>query len=271
MGKLASSKINGQTLINVNGALKAHHHFITRKRSKLFSVAVLILFFAALGAYFSISPYLSMGSLGERFIEAARNIRLTPFLPDNLHQMAASRVPLSIADHDEETPLIPDAIAEFLSAYSLSKYTNAFLDAIRFGQFKRVAQEIYRTSGYELIRLDHVPEFIRKTHVVLSSPLGAEGRMSHFLFWRPLFRINKFYYSYKGHDIYLLKKKLAALDLYGRRINGVVDTELLEAVVQFQKQMGLEITGFPDDKTVFLACQLANQSDQSLKVDAVTN
>ena len=229
----------------------------------------MILFFSAIGAYFFISPYQSMVSFGERLIEAARTISLTPSQSENLHHMEAFRAPLFVADHDEEMPLIPDAIVEFLSTYSLSKYESAFFDAIRFGQFKRVAQEIYRTSGYELIRLDHAPEFIRKTHVVLSSPLGPEGRTSHFLFWRPLFRMNKFYYSYKGHEVFLLQKKLATLNLYDQHANGIVGPELLSAVVRFQKQMALEITGYPGDRTVFLICQLAHKTTGMLNGESL--
>jgi len=184
-------------------------------------------------------------------------------LPDNLQQNAASHPPLFFAGHDEETPLVPYAIAEFLKSYSLSKFENAFFDALRFRQFKRVAEDIYRSTGYELIRLDYVPGFVRETHVILSYPLGSERQESYFLFWRPLVRMNKFYYTYKGHDIFFLQKKLTALKLYDQPIDGVVGPELLYAVVQFQKQMALQLTGYPDQSTLFLICQLVSKSENS--------
>jgi len=172
---------------------------------------------------------------------------------------------LFFAGHDEEQPRVPHAIVEFLKTYSLSKYDKAFYDALRFSQFKRVAEEIYRFTGYELIRLDYVPGFIRKTHVVLSYPLGSESKESYFLFWRPPFRVKNFYYTYKGHDIFFLQKKLAALNLYDQRSDGIVGPELLYAVVQFQKQMALQLTGFPDQNTLFFICQLARQSENSFE------
>jgi hypothetical protein len=214
------------------------------------------------GLSFSILPHSSFGFFDRLLNQAIPVIGLNPSLSRNLQQeAAASQTPFFFAGHNEERPLIPPGVVEFLKTYSLSNYDKAFFDGIRFNQFKRVAKQIYRSTGYELISFDNIPDFIRNTHEVLSYPLGPDRKLSHFLFWRPIFRINKFYYSYKGHDIFLLQKKLAALDLYNRHPDGVVDPELLIGVVQFQKKMNLEITGYPDNKTVFLACQLASQSD----------
>jgi len=168
----------------------------------------------------------------------------------------ASQPPLFFASHDEEKPLVSRAIIEFLKAYSLSKYENAFSDAMRFRQLKRVAEAIYHSTGYELIRLDFVPEFIRKTHVILPYPLGSEKKESYFLFWRLPFRVKRFYYTYKGHDIFFLQKKLAALNLFDQRNDGIVGPELLYAVVQLQKQMAMELTGFPYQNTLFLSANL---------------
>ena len=127
-----------------------------------------------------------------------------------------------------------------------------------------MTEEIYRSTGYELIHLDYVPGFIRKTHVVLSYPLDTGEQESYFIFWRPLFRMNKFYYTYKGLDIYFLQKKLAAIKLYDQNLDGIVGPELLYAVVQFQKQMALQLTGYPDPSTLFLICQLASEPENNL-------
>jgi hypothetical protein len=206
---------------------------------------------------------ISDGSIDKPLNQASMVSTRTPPLPVKLPQNTASQAPLFFAGHDEAQPRVPQAIVEFLQSYSLSKYANAFYDALRFSQFKRVAEQIYRSTGYELIHLDDVPGFIRKTHVVLSYPLESEGKESYFLFWRPPFKVKNFYYSYKGHDIFFLQKKLAALNLYDQHSDGIVGPELLYAVVQFQKQMALQLTGFPDQSTLFFICQLASQSENS--------
>ncbi len=265
MKKLNSQKIYRQAAIKARNILISNKYLSTRKWPALVSAVALIVLLAALGFDFSISPGLSSASFGRLINQATKIFTLTPSLPDNLQQNTASHPPLFFAGHDEEKPLVPYAIVEFLKTYSLSKFENAFYDALRFRQFKRVAEEIYRSTGLELIRLDHVPKFIRKTHVVLSYPLGSERQESYFLFWRPLFRIKKFYYTYKGHDIFFLQKKLAALKLYDQRLDGIVGPELLYAVVQFQKQMALQLTGYPDPSTIFFICQLARKSKNNLK------
>ncbi|CAB1082535.1 hypothetical protein JY97_08070 [Alkalispirochaeta odontotermitis] len=239
-------------------------YIANRKWPTLTLAAILVLLLSALGFDFSLSTVPSSAHISRLINQVSATKNSDPFGPDNLQPNTASHTPLFFAGHDEEKPLVPLAVVEFLKTYSLSKFENAFFDALRFRQFKRVTEEIYRSTGYELIRLDHVPGFVRKTHVVLSHPLGAEGQDAHFLFWRPLFRMNKFYYTYKGHDIFFLQKKLAALELYDRVLDGVVGPELLYAVVQFQKQMSLQLTGYPDPSTLFLICQLVDKSENSL-------
>ncbi len=263
MKKLYSPKINRQAATKASNTLISNKYLSTMKWSALVSAAALILLLSAFGFNFSISPGLSSASFGRLINQATKIFTLTPSLPDNLQQNTASHSPLFFAGHDEEKPLVPYAIVEFLETYSLSKFENALYDALRFRQFKRVTEAIYRSTGFELIRLDYVPGFIRKTHVVLSYPLGSERQQSYFLFWRPLFRMNKFYYTYKGHDVYFLQKKLAALKLFDQGLDGIVGPELLYAVVQFQKQMALQLTGYPDPSTLFFICQLASKSENS--------
>ncbi len=268
MKKKYSPEIKWHVISQALANMKPGRLSATGKWFNWIRASALALLFSVAGLFISEASFAPLvaplGAVARIYNRTTRIIGLAPSALSDLQENSASHTPLFFSEHNEKRPFVPPAIVKFLETYALAKYDKAFFDAIRFVQFGRVAGEIYRHTGYELMRLDIIPDFIRETHEVLSYPLGAEGRISHFLFWQPLFRINKFYYSYKGHDIFLLQKKLATLDLYGQRINGVVDTELLKAVVQFQKQMGLEITGFPDDKTVFLACQLANQSDNSL-------
>ena len=264
MKELNSPKLNRQEATKVRNTLISNNYLSTAKWPALILTGALILLLSASGFDFSISPLLSSAYLGKLTNNASEIFTPTPPLPNNLQKNTASHAPLFFAGHDEDKPLVPYAIVEFLKTYSLSKFENAFYDALRFRQFERVTEKIYRSSGYELIHLDYVPGFIRKTHVVLSYPLVTEGPESYFLFWRPLFRMNKFYYTYKGLDIFFLQKKLAAIKLYDQDLDGIVGPELLYAVVQFQKQMALQLTGYPDPSTLFLICQLASEPENNL-------
>lgn len=264
MKKTNSAEIYRSTAVKVHRLMISSKFLAIKKWPALILTAGLVLLFSALGVDFSMSTVPSSAYLGLLINQVSAIATPAPSLPDTLQPKTTAHTPLFFAGHDEEKPLVPLAVVEFLKTYSLSKFENAFFDALRFRQFKRVTEEIYRSTGYELIRLDHVPGFVRKTHVVLSHPLGAEGQDAHFLFWRPLFRMNKFYYTYKGHDIFFLQKKLAALEIYDQVLDGVVGPELLYAVVQFQKQMNLQLTGYPDPTTLFLICQLADKSENGL-------
>ncbi|MBW2411288.1 MAG: hypothetical protein JRF72_15940, partial [Deltaproteobacteria bacterium] len=179
-------------------------YLANRKWPALVLAAVLVLSFSALGFDFSMSMVPSPADIGRLINKVSATNNPDPFAPDNLQANTAPHTPLFFAGHDEEEPLVPPEVAEFLKTYSLSRFENAFYDALRFRQFKRVTEEIYRSTGYELIRLDQVPGFIRRSYTVLSHPMGAGEQDAYFLFWRPLFRMNKFYYTYKGHDIFFL-------------------------------------------------------------------
>jgi len=261
MKKTKSPKLIRLAVTNARNDLMPNKLLSTRTWHALVAAAAVFLLVSAAGVNLSISTATVRPSayIGRMITLASAMLTPVPSVPVNLQQNTTSHSPLFYAGHDEEKPLVPPAITEFLKTYSLSKFENAFNDALRFRQFKRVAEEIYRSSGYELIRFDHLPGYIREEHVVLSYPLGPGEQESHFLFWRPLVRMNRFYYTYKGHDIFFLQKKLTALNLYEQPIDGIVDPELLYAVVQFQKQMALQLTGYPDQSTLFLICQLADQ------------
>ncbi len=166
-----------------------------------------------------------------------------------------------VDEHPEKLPAIPRAIADFLNTYSLSHYANAFYDALRYRQFTRVAENISHETSYELIRLDRVPEFVEGKFGILAYPMRANGQETFFLFWRPVMKLKKFFYSYRGRDISMLQEKLAQLELYDHRIDGIVGPRLMNAVVQFQKDMRLPVTGYPDDQTIFLICQLAESGN----------
>ena len=44
------------------------------------------------------------------------------------------------------------------------------------------------------------------------------------------------------------------IELYDYNLDGIVGPKLMTAVNEFQQNMGLTVTGFPDERTVFLLC-----------------
>lgn len=149
---------------------------------------------------------------------------------------------------------IDPAIAAFLNIYQLDQYAIDFQKAIHDGALATLAQRIYGETGYQLIQLHTVPEDIRQRYGALAFSIGNNGVPTWLLFWQPQLELRRFYYAYRGDEIYELQKRLAKLHLYQYKVDGIVGNRLMQAVVRFQKQSGLPMTGFPDPVTLFWVC-----------------
>lgn len=148
---------------------------------------------------------------------------------------------------------ISEAVMNFLSAYRLESFEEIFFEAINTGFFSKVADSIFEKTGYQLIQLTNVPENIRDHYGILSCSFG-EQKISHFLFWKPSIQVKKFYIGYQGDEIKKLEKLLAQTQYYSYFIDGIVGQRLMWAVNHFQEAKKLDITGFPDNETIFLLC-----------------
>lgn len=147
---------------------------------------------------------------------------------------------------------VPRALRDFLSANSLSKFAFAFDRALGKGDFKKLSNDILRQTGYQLVTLKKLPEPVREKYGVLMCPASRGSGNEYFLFWRPKLLIRKFYYGYQGQEIVELQKLLASVHCYHGTVDGIVGSGLMRAVLEFQKRMGIKVTGYPDQRTVFL-------------------
>ena len=151
-----------------------------------------------------------------------------------------------------------------------------FFKAMETGIFKEVADSIYTKTGYNMIQLNTIPEHIKNRYGVLSISLDKSGKTNHFLLWRPTIRITKFYLGYRGEEIKMLEKLLAKSNHYLYYIDGIVGPRLIMAVNRFQEEKGLEVNGFPDERTIFLLCnakdvaQTVTNSEITKKIEAKT-
>jgi general secretion pathway protein A len=169
----------------------------------------------------------------------------------------------------KESP-IPDAVVNFLSAYNLSELAMPFFKAMETGIFHEVADSIFKKTGYHMIQLDTIPEHIRSRYGVLSLSFDKSGRENYFLLWRPTIRITKFYLGYRGEEIKRLEELLAKVNQYLYYIDGIVGPRLIMAVNRFQEEKGLEVSGFPDKKTIFLLCNAQGAAQAVTNTDITT-
>jgi general secretion pathway protein A len=171
------------------------------------------------------------------------------------------RSSLAVADNQQIDHYfsIPEAVTKFFSAYRLSKYAAGFFEALSNKQLLEFGEIIFKETGFELIRLDRIPGFIKKQLGALAYPLGPNGTNAYFYLWRPVIRLKHFYPSYRGEDIHMLQKKLKRLQYYHQAVDGAVNHDLIDAVNRFQRHMMLPVTGYPDKNTIFYMCQLEKQ------------
>lgn len=155
-------------------------------------------------------------------------------------------------NHSEQNNVVLESVIDFLGKYKLAKYRKQFFEALQANRFTEITKAIFDETGYMLVRLNHVSNDIKKKYVALQNISNVNGHQEFYLFWRPPMIFNKFYYYYEGEEVLALQKVMAELNLYTARFDGKVGKNLMLAVVGFQEQMGLPVTGFPDAKTIFL-------------------
>jgi general secretion pathway protein A len=150
-----------------------------------------------------------------------------------------------------EARTVDPAVVDFLRIYQLEAYAEAFQQALKAGNLEPLARLIYSERGYQLIVLDTVPDRIRKHYGALTFTVSPGEPPTWLLFWRPRLQLKRFYYQYQGDEIVQLQRRFAELNLYQFDVDGIVGPRLMKAVVNFQKQQGLPVTGFPDPQTLF--------------------
>lgn len=189
------------------------------------------------------------------------NISIQTTTPKKKLEMLPAVVPAEkvsahsqIIEINRKTSSLKMPVADFLKAYELSTHENLFFTALKTGRLQQASETIFNQTGYQLICLEQISDQVKSKYGVLSYPNAATGKTVYFLFWKPVFTLKKFYYSYRGSEIQKLQKELVKINLYQYHLDGIVGKKLMRAVVHFQKQIALPVTGYPDEKTIFLLC-----------------
>ena len=145
----------------------------------------------------------------------------------------------------------PDAVDAFLQPFGLNQWAAKFRQALTHGEMMAFGAELFQNTGYQLVELSRLNSNIRKNFGVLSLPNETTKTSIYYVLWRPTILITNFYYYYQGVEINYLQSLLARANFYHDKLDNIVGPHLMQAVVKFQEQMGLPVTGFPDDRTLF--------------------
>lgn len=129
------------------------------------------------------------------------------------------------------------------------------------GRFDEIKEDIFKETGFLLIGLEAFREDLMTGFGALAVTQNEGLEKIYLIFWRPQFRIYRFYYHYRGEEILKLQERLFNIGILKERPNGIVEIETINAVNLFQKKAGLPETGSPGDRTIFLLFHYEKQVD----------
>ncbi len=158
-----------------------------------------------------------------------------------------------------QNSIVPEAVTTFLQGYNLLEYAQPFWRGIENGNLHTIRQEIQKSTGLEIVTLPCLPKSLQNMDVLqISTRLDKLPRF--LFFWQPQLVIDDFYYNFQGNKIVQLQYMLAAGHYYQGAIDGIVGRKLLQAIIDFQVDMGLSLSGLPDQPTLFVLCSLTTPS-----------
>lgn len=225
------------------------------KRALAFAASAALPFMLILGSWLS-HLHISRSALAE---SNPQQVYLkVPRLPSP--SMKSPQAAAKPAEDKSAQTAAASAVAAFLSSYHLAHYADAFERALSDGTLPLLAERIYRESGLQLIQLGSLSQNARRRYGALAVAQGAHHSPAWLVLWRPSLTLKRFYYRYQGQEILSLQQLLAAAGVYRNKLDGVVGTALMKAVIAFQQQHSIPLTGFPDAATVFLLCHQQEDS-----------
>lgn len=155
---------------------------------------------------------------------------------------------------------VPEPVTVFLEAYGLSDFAGSLFTAVQNNRLEEAAADIAAKSGYQMIVLSKKPlESVRVRFDLLNLPANSEGKELYILFWKPELEVNKFYWGYEGPEIIKLQKLLSKTNHYRFKEDGIVGKRLMSAIVKFQADNELPVSGFPDKTTIFFLSNTATE------------
>lgn len=147
---------------------------------------------------------------------------------------------------------VPKALVNFLKNYNLNEYDIRLWQAINNDTLQELAEEIQQQKGYQLVLLPAVPDFIESEFDLLQIKPGSDKAEMFIIFWKPKLEVENFYWGYEGAEIIQLQYLLNLQGYYSGIKDGVVGKQLMQSVLQFQKDNGLAVTGRPDSALLFI-------------------
>lgn len=143
----------------------------------------------------------------------------------------------------------PKAYRDFLEGVGLASMLDVFGTAVEgksLDAFRRALP-----SQVQLLEFERLPSEGKAGYASFPWKQHVGGGPAWIVAWRPPLAIKDFYYGYRSPDILELQRMLKKLGYYWGADDGMVGPVTWRAINEFQKDMKLRRTMWPDPETVF--------------------
>lgn len=147
--------------------------------------------------------------------------------------------------HDREK------LVKYLSEFGLGSEVDLVVQYLNEQNMSELAANLLAPRGLSLLRnAAQLP--LEKIDIATITVKSVDGRNEELIIWEPEFIVGELNYFKKSEAISELQNRLSFLGYYQGKIDGLVGTLTFSAIMAFQKNWELPVTGQVDEYTLFL-------------------
>ncbi|MBL4659426.1 MAG: peptidoglycan-binding protein, partial [Alcanivoracaceae bacterium] len=200
-------------------------------------------------------------------INELEDINLSKLISNNdnkLVNLANIKKPISIPKFELESKLeltqSNSNIYSYLQQFGLSSLNESFTTSLKNNDFNSFENHLFLTFGYRVLFSD---KKIRSKYGKEIWMFTIANNHRWLTFWKPDINLYAFYQGYYSQRIEILQNNLQDEGFYQSVIDGIVGEKTITAISKFQKSVGLNTSGFPDEMTLY---QLQKSNINSLNI-----
>jgi general secretion pathway protein A len=269
----------GLKRINKKLITKAHDEISFNKKSKLLmprqikKIAMAALLLLAVGTPFYLykDTLFSLSSTKEHLntVIKKENDVVNGYynLANVKHSIAAPKQETSVAlSEDRQQKLSQEETAEdlYLQKFGLSALNKFFINSIKNNDFSLFKHHLLKAYEYELLISDE--EIQTNNQDEIWQFYDANNNKQWLTFWKPEITLHGFYQGYYSQAVEQLQNNLQNEGFYRSIIDGFVGEKTIIAVSKFQRSIGINASGFPNELTLY-QLQKLNTRDVRTKLD----
>jgi type II secretory pathway predicted ATPase ExeA len=211
----------------------------------------------------TVSSYISQIRYNKTNDASCQNTYRGPIPPKNLkntgpvrslnsitkHSNATNSSIIAASETQQEIKAIPAAWHKFLAPWGEEDLLPWLKLAVKYQCEELLARHL--PEKLQLLKLSSLPDKTRGNWSALLWRQYVHDGPEWIVIWRPFIKVEAFYYKVISADIAIIQTILSKLGYNPGRVDGIAGHRTWVAISNFQKDMNLPITGYPDKNTIF--------------------